>query len=140
MPVTDEGWTAKDVLAHLIHWATQIGFGLGMPVERPVYVLEERKCREAAGIDTAQVPKGEESNALAVAYYRAWALADVRALFDRLADGITDQARARTDEQMLATDVIPYASRKRPLWQKIGSETFLHWPQHAEAMERAARS
>ncbi|MEX2227157.1 MAG: maleylpyruvate isomerase N-terminal domain-containing protein [Dehalococcoidia bacterium] len=29
LPVTDEGWTAKDVLAHLIHWATQVAYGLG---------------------------------------------------------------------------------------------------------------
>ncbi|HEV8534642.1 MAG TPA: hypothetical protein VGR87_02830 [Candidatus Limnocylindria bacterium] len=29
VPVTPEGWTAEDVLAHSIHWVSQIAFGLG---------------------------------------------------------------------------------------------------------------
>lgn len=33
LQVTTDGWTAKDVLAHLIHWATQVAFGLGAAVE-----------------------------------------------------------------------------------------------------------
>src|SRR5215207_1558601 len=63
--VTGEGWAAKDVLAHLNHWATQIAFGLGADVERPLYMQEERRRREAAG--DMRMPSGEESNALAVA-------------------------------------------------------------------------
>lgn len=137
VPVTEEGWTAKDVLAHLIHWATQIAFGLGAQVEPPVYMMEERRRRERAGLDTTQMPTGEESNALAVAHYREVALVEVRARLTRLMDAIVECARLRTDEEMEATDAIPFAGR-RPLWQQIAGDTFLHWPLHAAAIERTA--
>src|SRR5438270_12032139 len=69
-PVTEEGWTAKDVLSHLIHWATQVAFGLGAPVEPPVYMQEERRRRQLAGLDD-RMPTGAESNDLAVSHYAA---------------------------------------------------------------------
>jgi hypothetical protein len=137
VPVTEEGWTAKDVLAHLTHWATQIAFGLGAKVQPPVYMLEERRRREVAGIDTTTMPTGEESNALAVAHYRDVPIGEVRAGFERLVEAIVERARVRTDEEMNATDAIPFAGA-RPLWQQIGGDTFLHWPVHAAALERAA--
>jgi hypothetical protein len=136
-PVTEEGWTAKDALAHLIHWATQIAFGLGAQVQPPAYMLEERRRRELAGVDTTKMPTGEESNALAVAHYRDVPLAEVRAELTRLMEAIVERARLRTDEEMNATDAIPFAGA-RPLWQQIGGDTFLHWPVHAAAIERAA--
>ena len=45
-----------------------------------------------------------------------------------------------SDEDMKATDSIPWAGR-RPLWEIIGADTFLNeWPDHAAQMERAAAS
>jgi len=38
--VTEE-WTAKDALAHMIHWAGQIAFGMGAPLETPAWVVGE---------------------------------------------------------------------------------------------------
>jgi hypothetical protein len=137
VPVTEEGWTAKDVLAHLVHWATQIAFGLGAQVQPPVYMLEERRRRELAGIDTTRMPTGEESNALAVAHYRDASFAEVKAELENLAEAIVERVRLCTDEQMSATDAIPFAG-VRPLWQQIGGDTFLHWPVHAAAIEQAA--
>jgi hypothetical protein len=135
-PVTDEGWTAKDVLAHLIHWATQIAFGLGATVTPPVYMLQERERRKLAGLSDA-MPTGAESNALAVAHYHELPLDDVRSAFDKVVDALVARASQRTDDQMNVTDAIPWAGA-RPLWQLIAGDTFEHWPQHAEAVERAA--
>lgn len=136
VPVTEEGWTAKDVLAHLIHWATQIAFGLGVQIEPPVYVLEERRRRSQAGLSD-RMPSGDEWNALAVAYYRDVPLDQVRSEFEGSAEALLSQARLRTDDEMNATDAIPWAP-ERPLWRFIAGDTFLHWPLHAEAIERAA--
>src|SRR4051794_9304196 len=99
VPVTDEGWTPKDVLAHLIHWATQVAFGLGAPVERPVHMQAERERRRLAGLDD-RMPTGEESNALAVAYYAPSPLPEVRATFEHLVDAIVERVRMRSDDDM----------------------------------------
>ena len=52
-----EGWTAKDVLSHCIHWAGQIAFGMGAIIEPPPYI------RSVHGR-----PSEEEWNAMAVAH------------------------------------------------------------------------
>lgn len=135
LSVTDEGWTAKVVLAHAIHWIGQLAFGLGAALPPPAYVIEETKRRESAG--TAAPPTGDEWNALAVAAYRDASLEDVRATFDRVVDALVERVRPRSDQEMAATDAIPWAAAL-PLWQLIGGETFLHWPSHSDAIERAA--
>jgi len=134
-PVTDEGWTAKDVLAHLIHWGGQMAFGVGAPLAPPAYVIEETARRESAGI--RERPSGDEWNALAVAHYRDLPLERAREEFDGMVGALLVQLRQRSDEQMNATDAIPWAG-PLPLWQHIGGDTFLHWAIHSEAIERAA--
>ena len=133
--VTEEGWTAKDVLAHLTHWAGQIAFALGAQWEPPVYVVEEVRRREVAGVNGRLT--GEEWNALAVAHYHDQPLGRVRAELEDLVDRLLAQVRLRTDEQMNAIDAIPWAG-ELPLWQQIGGDTFIHWRAHYEAMERTA--
>lgn len=124
--VTEEGWTASDVLAHLIHWLGQVAFGLGAPLQPPAYVLSVQGHTS-----------GDEWNALAVEFYRGTSLDEVRSEFERLADALVDRARLRTDDEMNATDAIAWAPG-RPLWHFIGGDTFRHWPSHREAIERAA--
>ena len=138
LAVTAEGWTAKDVLAHLTHWATQVAFGLGAQVMPPVYMQQERERRRLAG-ESDRMPTGEESNALAVAYYAAMPLAEVRGTFEHLVDAIVERVRMRTDDEMNATDAVPWAKGRR-LWEFIGGDTFLHWPVHAADIERAVRN
>ncbi len=124
--VTAEGWKAKDVLAHCIHWEGQVAFGLGAAIKPPAYVAE-----------TPGRPSSDEWNALAVAFYRHLPLPDVRAEHERIIGLIVEKARALSDEAMRATGSVPWAP-ERPLWRFIGGDTFLHWPQHSEAIERAA--
>jgi hypothetical protein len=138
LEVTGEGWTAKDTLAHLIHWSTAVAYGLGVDVAQPVYMVAERMRRKAAGLPDT-MPTGEESNALAVAHFREVPLPDVRAQFDQLVESIIERVRERTDDEINATHTIPWA-RPRPLWQFVGGDTFLHWPAHSEMIERAAGS
>src|SRR5262245_30834552 len=97
--VASEGWTAKDVLAHLIHYAGQIAFGLGAQLQPPSYVLAVQ------GKLT-----GDEWNALAVEHYRSHSMDEVRAEFERLAGLIVERSRFRSDEAMNATGAIPWAS------------------------------
>jgi mycothiol maleylpyruvate isomerase-like protein len=127
--VTEEdGWTAKDVLAHLIHYAGQIAFGLGAQLEPPAYVVAETKQLT-----------GQEWNERAVAFWRDTPLADVRAEFERNVDLLVERVRLRSDEDMLVTDAIPWPGQDRPLWQFIGYDTFLHeWPAHSAQIEGAA--
>lgn len=125
--VTSEGWTAKDVLGHLIHYAGQVAFGLGAELQPPSYVL---------GVQGR--PTGDEWNALAVEHYRDKRLESVRAEFDHMVSALLQQARLRTDEQMNATGAIPWAAEV-PLWQFIAGDTYLHWPLHAAAIEEASR-
>lgn len=133
---TDEGWTAKDVLAHTIHWVGQIAFGVGAALQPPAYVIEETKRRETAGI--ARPPTADEWNALAVASFRGASLEAVRAQFDHIVDALVERVRLRSDAEMDATDAIPWAGAL-PLWQLIGGETFLHWPSHSDSIEPRLR-
>jgi hypothetical protein len=122
------GWTARDVLAHLIHYAGQIAFGLGAPEVPPQYV-----------IGVHERLSGQEWNERAVAYWRDFTIDDVRTEFDRVVDKLVMFAAQRTDRQMNAIDAIPWAG-ERPLWEFIGAETFLYeWPAHAQQIEDAAR-
>jgi hypothetical protein len=135
--VTEEGWTAKDTLAHLIHWATAVAFGLGADVQPPPYMAAERMRRKAAGLPDT-MPSGEESNALSVAYFADVPLEDVQAQFEQLTDAILEKVEATSDDEMNAAGAIAWAPG-RVLWQFIGGDTFLHWPLHSEMIERAAR-
>ena len=136
--VTEEGWSTKDVLAHLLHWATQIAFGLGAQVTPPVYMMEERERRMLAAGSDPPMPTTDESNALAVAHYRDVPLDDVRGELERVVEALVERARLGSDDEMLATDAVPWAPG-RPLWQFIAGDTFLHWPLHSEAIEQAAQ-
>lgn len=124
--VTEEGgWTAKDILSHLIHYAGQIAFALGASVQPPAYVVAVDEHLTA-----------EEWNARAVAFWRDTPLDEVRAEFEVAVDHIVERARLRTDDEMAATDAVPWAPG-RPLWQLIGGDTFLYeWPAHTEQIER----
>ena len=48
------GWTAKDVLAHLIHYAGQIAFALGAELTPPAYVLRETARLTGAAVERAR--------------------------------------------------------------------------------------
>jgi hypothetical protein len=122
------GWTAKDVLAHLIHYAGQIAFALGAELTPPEYVLREPERLT-----------GEQWNERAVAFWRDSSLDDVRADFERKADLIAERVALLSDEDLLATDRVPWPGEDRPLWRFIGHDTFLHeWPAHATQIEQAA--
>jgi hypothetical protein len=122
------GWTAKDVLAHLIHYAGQIAFALGAELTPPAYVLRETERLT-----------GEQWNERAVAFWRDTPLDDVRPEFERHADLIAGRVALLSDDDLLATDRVPWPGEDRPLWQFIGHDTFLvEWPAHAAQIERAA--
>ncbi|MGH2492186.1 MAG: ClbS/DfsB family four-helix bundle protein [Candidatus Limnocylindria bacterium] len=123
-----EGWTAKDALAHMIHWAGQIAFGMGAQIEMPAWVI-------ASGTER---PTGDEWNRRVVEHYRNAPLERVWADLDRVVDALIERIGERTNDQMNATDAIPWGG-DRPLWQQIASETYQHWPQHSADIERAAR-
>ncbi len=124
-----EGWTAKDVLGHLIHYSGQIAFGLGAQLQPPSYVVEER------GELT-----GQQWNERAVAF---WADADLDRVWAELGhtvDLVVEQVKSRADEELNAEarNTVPWAP-PGPLWQFIGHDTFLHeWPAHADQIEAAA--
>jgi len=125
--VNELGWTVKDVLASSVHWVGMIAFGMGAKLEPPSYVI---------GIAGPSL-SGDEWNARAIDHYRDWTFEAVRAEFNRNADALADQTRLRSDEEMNATDSLPWAG-DRPLWQKIGVESFLYnWPLRSEQIERA---
>ena len=122
------GWTAKDVLAHLIHYAGMIAFALGAPEQPPAYVVAE-----------TQRLGGQEWNERAVAFWAGTSLADVRTEFERVTDALVAAAATKSDEQMQQNHRFPWAA-PGPLWQFVGNDTFLiEWPAHRAQIE-AARS
>ena len=124
-----DGWTAKDVLAHLIHYNGQIAFALGAQGDGPpAYVL-----------GVTERLSGQQWNERAVEFYAAWTLDDVRAAFERNNEMIAERVALLSDDDLLATDRVPWPGEDRPLWQFIGHDTFLvEWPAHAAQIERAA--
>src|SRR3989442_5665558 len=123
--VTDEGWTAKDVLAHCIHWVGQIAWGMGARMEQPAWVT---------GVEGQ--PSADDWNARVVEHYRLASLEQVIKDFDRAADALAQETRARSDEQINATDAIPWGGN-RPLWQQISEEPLYHFPEHTPPNERS---
>lgn len=125
-PVT-EAWTAKDVLAHCVHWVGQIAFGLGAPLEPPAWVV---------GVEGR--PTGEEWNTRVVEHHRPLTLDQMKGEFDRYVDHLAARIAELTDDQMNATDLIAWDPGQQ-LWRQIGAETFEHWPAHSLDIERARR-
>ena len=127
-PGSATGWTARDVLAHLIHYAGQIAWALGAELSPPEYVLRETEQLSA-----------QQWNERAVAFWRDTPLEDVRTEFERNVDLLADRVGQLSDDDLLATDRVPWPGEDRPLWQFIGHDTFLHeWPAHAAQIEQAA--
>ena len=125
--VNELGWTVKDVLGASIHWVGMIAFGMGAQLVPPSYVMS------GAGPSVS----GDEWNARAVEHYSPWSFEEVKTEFNRNVDALIAQARLRSDEEMNATDSLAWAG-ERPLWQKIGVESFLYnWPLRTEEVERA---
>jgi hypothetical protein len=124
-----EDWTAKDAVAHMIHWAGQIAFGMGPPLEMPPWV---------SGVGGTERPSDDEWNRRVVEYYRDAPLDRVVADLDRVVEALIVRISERTNDQMNATDAIPWGG-DRPLWQQIASETYEHWPKHSADIERAAK-
>jgi hypothetical protein len=129
-PITEEGWTAKDVLAHLIHWAGQTAWALGATMHPPAWV-ESAQGQKITGDDAW--------NARAVDHYRTMPLEVVRRDFDTVVDALVDRLRRRQDLDLAAraSSAIPWITSDVPLWKAIGGETFEHWPKHALDLERA---
>ena len=73
-PVTEEGWTAEDVLAHLVHWLGQVSFALGAQLQPPSYVTTVNARLS-----------GDEWNARAVDHYKSLSLDEIRLEFEHLA-------------------------------------------------------
>lgn len=115
----------NDVLAQCIPWVGQIAWGMGARRDLPAWV---------AGVQGR--PTAQEWNARVVAHYHAVPLERVIKDFDRAADARVQETRARGDEQINATDAIPWGGNRR-LWRQISSETFDHRPGHAVAIEQA---
>lgn len=129
LPVTEQGWTAKDLFALFIHHAGDVTHGLGADLKPPAYVLE----------GSPQLSL-EEWHDRAVRYWKAASLANVRAEFDQVLDALVGQVQKRSDDQMDATDAMPWAG-DRPLWQIIGGETFLNlWPTYGARIDQARAS
>ena len=129
--VTPEGWTAKDVIAHLIHWAGQIAWGLGAPITTPVWV-------EAVG---GKRLEGDNAwNEIVVEHHRDIPLADVIREFDRMVDLLVHQLRTRDDIDVNASAqaAISWLPADKALWRVIAGETYAHWPAHSADIERAA--
>ncbi len=127
--VTEEGWTAKDVLAHCIHWVGQIAFGVGAPVHPPAWV-------EAAGDEKVE---GEEWNRRVVEHYKPLPLDIVRRDFAQVTDATIDKLRRRDDidYDVRANVVFPWVKSDVPVWKVIAGETWVHWPEHSATLERA---
>jgi hypothetical protein len=124
--VTD-GWTAKDALAHMIHWAGQIAAGMGASLDKPAWVV-------GATGDLGE----DEWNRRVVDHYRGASLDAVMAELDRVVDLLIERIRLRSNDEMNATDAIPWGG-ERPLWRQIAGETYAHWPAHSADIERAAK-
>ena len=123
-----DGWTAKDVLAHLIHYLGQIAFALGAPEKPPAYVISQTRRLS-----------GSEWNEQAVAFWRSATLDDVRGEFIRLVGQLIAAAGKRTDVEIRADHGLPWAP-SGALWEFIGRDTFLYeWPAHRAQIEAAAR-
>ena len=127
--VTEEGWTAKDVLAHCIHWVGQIAFGVGAPIHPPAWV-------ESAGNER---PSGEEWNRRVVEHYKPMPLDIVRRDFEQVVDATLDKLRRRDDidYDARANTVFPWIQSDVPVSKAIAGETWEHWPEHSAALERA---
>lgn len=121
-PVTEGGWTAKDVLAHCVLWVRALAFGLGAEVDLPDWAKRDR-------------PPTDEQNRRYVEQYRDVPMDRVRKDLDAAVRTVVDRIRTKSDDELNVSG-IPWAPDD-PLWQSVSNETFGHWPEHSEDLERA---
>lgn len=129
------GWTAKDVLAHLIHYNGQIAFGIG------AVRTDDRAGPPAYVIGVTERLSGQEWSDRAVAYWRDFTVDEVRAEFVTNAEMIEERVAMLSDDELAAPskNTVPWDHFDRTLADFIGHDTFLiEWPAHADQMERAA--
>ena len=133
------GWTAQDVLAHLLHMVGQLALAAGRltgdvpegPPATPPGYLEGVTERLTA----------EQWNERAIAWWRARPIEELRADFVRNASLLVDRVGRMTDADLARTDVVPWQGAGRPFWHFLGYDTCLHeWPAHAAQLEAAAQS
>lgn len=127
-----DGWTAKDVLAHLIHYDGQIAFGLG--AER----TDDRAGPPPYVIGVTERLSGQEWNDRAVEYWRGFPLDEVRTEFVTNAELIEARVATLSNDDLAApsTDRVPWDHAGRTLAEFIGHDTFLvEWPAHAAQIE-----
>ncbi len=110
-PIGDDGWTAKDVLAHVAWWEQ--------------HLVRRLKMGEDDDPRTT-----DEVNAAVYAENQARSMAEVRAMFD---------ASGRALYEALAA-LPPELIEHDEFYQEIGYDTFTHYPDHAAALLRWSRT
>jgi hypothetical protein len=124
VPLLDDGWSVKDVMAHVADWES--------------YVCRRLEPRSRG--DTPEVwDNADAANALIYAANRDKPLGEVdagfRSAFDRT---------WRLIEGLSKADLLDDSRRERvigawpsPVWLHVASNTWLHYAEHTEALERA---
>jgi hypothetical protein len=124
-PLLDDGWSVKDVMAHVADWES--------------YVCRRLEARSRG--DTPEVrADADAANALIYTANRDKPLGEVDAEFRSAFDRIW-----RLIEGLSEADLLDDSRRERiigawpsPVWLHVAGNTWLHYAEHTEALERVA--
>lgn len=136
--VDDSGWTAKDIVAHVMtyeRWtAAMIMSGLrGSPATAPELYDEDEP---PPGFDTWDM---HARNAAVLAYYRDHSFADIIASAERAFTALIDAVQGVSDEQIVDPDAFEWTGGKT-LLELIPEQSFDHYAAHAPVLRALAES
>jgi hypothetical protein len=120
-PAVINGWTIKDLLAHIVTWEQLLDSWLWAAI--------------TGGIPAEPVPPDDEAvNRLNAASYQAnkdRLLADILADFHRSYQEVRQRVESFVTDQNLLDPLPADWSRGSPVWITIAANTYLHYQEHA---------
>ncbi|NLF63886.1 MAG: ClbS/DfsB family four-helix bundle protein [Chloroflexi bacterium] len=123
-PLLEGGWSVKDVLAHIAAWE---GLMVGWVEES---LRGGTPDRPVTGDDWV-----DRLNAQLYEQYRDMPLAEVQALSASAYERAYAIASRLTEAQLFDPDYFAWREG-RPIFELIGGNTFWHYPEHREMIER----
>ena len=125
IPLEENGWSAKDHIAHIVIWEKRLVEWLNI-VERGEVPQQLPPGMTWDDLDRWNEQTFEENHERE--------LKEVLADFDHFADEVVQTVEAIPEDLLMRADSLVWRSGS-PLWEMVAANTFWHYPEHRETIK-----